>query len=95
MPRSPAPADVPRLDICGLKKAHFQCFSFYSSLCIQCNYCLRRLARHFVNNPDHVATVFIDSTEMCYVELSFVDPDDGVSEWRYQFLHSGLPTCID
>ncbi|KAF7773209.1 hypothetical protein Agabi119p4_5376 [Agaricus bisporus var. burnettii] len=75
MPRSPAPADVPRL-------------------CIQCNYCLRRLARHFVNNPDHVATVFIDSTEMCYVELSFVDPDDGVSEWRYQFLHSGLPTCI-
>jgi len=45
-----------------------------------------------MNNPDHMVTVFIGSTEMCLVELSLVDPEDGVSEWRYQFLHSGLPT---
>jgi hypothetical protein len=48
-----------------------------------------------MNNPDLPATVFVDSTQMCYVEVLFVDPDDGVSEWRYRFLHSGHPTSLD
>ncbi|XP_006458953.1 hypothetical protein AGABI2DRAFT_115916 [Agaricus bisporus var. bisporus H97] len=60
-----------------------------------CLYCSRRLACHFINNPDQLATVFIDSTEMSYVELTFVDPDDDISKWRYRFLHSGRPSCIN
>jgi hypothetical protein len=48
-----------------------------------------------MNNPDRLATVFVDATQMSYVEVTFVDPADGVSEWRYRFLHSGRPTSID
>lgn len=88
------PGDIPRFNIASISKTHSECFSYYSSACVWCDYCLQRLARHFIDYPDQVATVYIDSTEMCFVELSFVDPDDGVSEWRYQFLHSGLPTGI-
>jgi hypothetical protein len=58
-----------------------------------CLYCSLRLALHFIKNPDQLATVFVDSTEMCYIEVSFVDQDDGMSEWRYRFFHSGRPSC--
>jgi hypothetical protein len=61
----------------------------------ECDRCLQRFASHFSDNLDQMVTVFIDSTEMCYVEFSFVDPNDGLSEWRYLFLHSGAPTCTD
>jgi hypothetical protein len=61
----------------------------------ECLYCSRRLARYFIDKPDQLVTVFVDSTGMCYVELSFVDPDDGTSEWRYQFCHSGIPIAVD
>ncbi|KAF7773154.1 hypothetical protein Agabi119p4_5321 [Agaricus bisporus var. burnettii] len=57
-----------------------------------CLYCSQRFARLLVDNPDQLATVFVDSTEMSYVDLSFVDPDDGVSKWRYRFSHSGAPS---
>jgi hypothetical protein len=48
-----------------------------------------------MNNQDVLATVFVDGTQMSYVEVTFVDPDDGVSEWRYRFLHSGPPSSIE
>ncbi|EKM77967.1 hypothetical protein AGABI1DRAFT_129752 [Agaricus bisporus var. burnettii JB137-S8] len=60
-----------------------------------CLYCSRRLACHIIDNPDQLATVFVDSTEMSYVELTFVGPDDDISKWRYRFLHSGRPSCIN
>jgi hypothetical protein len=70
-------------------------WSFLGEECLwtpkQCNHCLRRLARCFVDEPDRLVTVFVDSTELCYAELLFVDPEDGVSHWRYRFFHSGCP----
>ncbi|KAF7773462.1 hypothetical protein Agabi119p4_5629 [Agaricus bisporus var. burnettii] len=42
----------------------------------KCLYCSRRLARQFSNNADQLVTIFVDSTEMCYVEFELVDPDD-------------------
>jgi hypothetical protein len=93
---SPEPTDIPRFNVVTARKSHLLCFSYYSDPeCIRCDYCLRRLARHFMNNPNQLATVFVDSTGMCHVELSFVDPDDGVSKWRYNFFHSGPLICID
>lgn len=83
--------DIPRFDIVAGKEYHHEYFSFRD----ECDYCSRRLARHLINNLDRRATIFADSTEMCYVEFSFVDPDDGVSEWRYRLFHSGRPTCVD
>jgi hypothetical protein len=47
-----------------------------------------------LDDLDLLATVFVDRAQMCYVEVSFVDPDDGVSEWRYRFLHSGRPSGL-
>jgi hypothetical protein len=79
--------DIPRFDIKAGNDHHWKRFGGME----YCSYCFQRLARHFINYPDHLATVFVDSTEMCYVELSFVDPEDGLSEWKYQFYHSGAP----
>jgi hypothetical protein len=84
---------ISRINIAVLQESHTEYFEDEAKGA--CNYCTRRFARQFINNPDRLATVFVDSTQMCYVEYSFVDPDDGVSEWRYRFLHSGPPTSID
>jgi hypothetical protein len=48
-----------------------------------------------MNDPDLAATFFVDGAQMCYVEVTFVDPDDGVSEWRFRFLHSGPLSSTD
>ncbi|KAF7776479.1 hypothetical protein Agabi119p4_4872 [Agaricus bisporus var. burnettii] len=85
-------ADIPLFNAVEHKEPHREFFPEFFDRVGRCEYCSRRLAREFIRNPDELATVFVDSTEMCYVEFSFVDPDDGVSEWRYRLLHSGLPT---
>jgi hypothetical protein len=48
-----------------------------------------------VKNPDLPVTVFVDGTQMSDVEVTFVDPGGGISEWRYRCLHSGCPTNVD
>jgi hypothetical protein len=48
-----------------------------------------------MSHQDVLATVFVDGTQMSFVEVTFIDPDDGMSEWRYRFLHSGPPRSTD
>lgn len=84
--------DIPRFNIVVGNKSHWKCLSETRWNVEDCHFCLRRLFRCFINSPDQLATVFFDSTGLCYVEVAFVDPDDGASQWRYRFLHSGLPT---
>ncbi|XP_006457553.1 hypothetical protein AGABI2DRAFT_123410 [Agaricus bisporus var. bisporus H97] len=87
-----SPADIPRFSVAAFRRSHLLCLRSYANAAfVRCEYCLEHLARQFINNPNQRATVFVDSTEMCYVELAFVDPDDGVSERKYNFFHSGLP----
>ncbi|KAF7773465.1 hypothetical protein Agabi119p4_5632 [Agaricus bisporus var. burnettii] len=82
--------DIPWFTVETRKHSHLAVFTSPHSECLYCSW---RLACHFVDYPDQLATVFVDSTELCYVQLSFVDPDDGVSEWRYRFFHSGPPSA--
>ncbi|KAF7776470.1 hypothetical protein Agabi119p4_4863 [Agaricus bisporus var. burnettii] len=88
-----AEIDIPRFNSLGGDLSHYKILAGYGHE--ECDYCLRRLARHFTNNPDQPVSIFVDSTDLGYVELSFVDPDDSVSEWRYGFFHSGAPMCFD
>jgi hypothetical protein len=75
---------------------HWKCFGTVSYIDgHSCNDCSHRLTCYLLNNPDQLATIFVDSTQMSYVEISFLDPDDGVSQWRYRFFHSGPPKCIE
>ncbi|KAF7773463.1 hypothetical protein Agabi119p4_5630 [Agaricus bisporus var. burnettii] len=75
------------------KDSHWEVEGFEEGL--ECLYCSRRFARHFIDNSHELVTVFVDSTGLCYVELLFVDLDDGVSEWRYRFFHSGRPSYVN
>jgi hypothetical protein len=88
-------ADIPRFHAAVRQQTHESwCASDRSSkhATVACIHCSRRFARQFMDNLDVSCMVFVDSTGMCYVEVSFVDPGDGVSQWRYRFLHSGFPT---
>jgi hypothetical protein len=90
--------DIPGFHVATRQRAHESwCVSDRANkrAAVACMHCSRRFARQFIDNPDTLAMVFVDSTGMCYVEFSLVDPDDGVSEWRYRFLHSGLQTSVD
>lgn len=60
-----------------------------------CHHCSQRLSSHLVDRPDQLVTMFVDSTDMCYVELSIEEPADGGLNWRYRFCHSGPPKFID
>ncbi|EKM76688.1 hypothetical protein AGABI1DRAFT_130983 [Agaricus bisporus var. burnettii JB137-S8] len=52
-----------------------------------CNFCQQRLERQVksikTRSPGHTVTVLFTYTGDCCVELRFVDPDDGISEWTY------------
>ncbi|KAF7768059.1 hypothetical protein Agabi119p4_7302 [Agaricus bisporus var. burnettii] len=85
-------ADIPRFNIEAGQESHWK--SARKKGYRECPTCLRRFAHQFHHLRDQLTTVFIDSTEMSYVEFSFVDADDGVSEWRYRFFHSGRPSCL-
>jgi hypothetical protein len=54
----------------------------------QCGYCFERFTRHFKKrSPGQLVTVLDVTPGWRWVELQFVDEDDGVSEWTYQFAH--------
>jgi hypothetical protein len=57
----------------------------------QCDICLRRLKYQLeswkARLPDYPATVLFTSGGIGVVEFQFVDPEDGISEWRYLFSH--------
>jgi hypothetical protein len=42
-------------------------------------------------SPDHLVTVLEFTSEYRVVELRFVDPEDGVSEWIYNFQTGSTP----
>lgn len=88
-----ANTDFPRFNIVARKESHRKVM--FDSVYKPCDYCSRRFFHQFINSLDQLATVFVDSTDMCYVEFAFVDPVDGASEWRYRFFHSGAPACIE
>jgi hypothetical protein len=48
-----------------------------------------------MDSPDDLATIFVDATGLCIVEILIVDPDDGALLWTYRFFHSGPPKCIN
>ncbi|XP_006463211.1 hypothetical protein AGABI2DRAFT_120034 [Agaricus bisporus var. bisporus H97] len=54
-----------------------------------CNFCCQRIKRQWISlktlSPGHIVPVLFTSTGLCCVELRFVDPDDGISEWTYWF----------
>lgn len=86
--------DPPRFNTRAGKDYHWQAFATSFPSYERCLYCSRRIAHHFIDNPDQLATVFVDSTGMCYVELEFDHPGDGgMSKWKYWFFHSGPPSC--
>jgi hypothetical protein len=47
-----------------------------------------------MNNPDLTATVFVDSTQMYYVEVSFVDSDVGVEVPIFTLWTSEYYRCV-
>jgi hypothetical protein len=90
-------AGIPRFHVSTLQPSHEKWYEFNRprTYPVICMHCTRRFARHFMSHQDVLATVFVDGTQMSYVELTFIDPDDGVSEWRYRFFHSGRPSSTD
>ncbi|KAF7760578.1 hypothetical protein Agabi119p4_11254 [Agaricus bisporus var. burnettii] len=54
----------------------------------QCSSCFQRFTHHFkTRSPGHLVTILDVTPGWRWVELRFVDPDDGVSEWTYYFGH--------
>jgi len=37
-----------------------------------------------IRSPDHGVLILFTSTDLCCVEVRYVDPEDDVSEWTYQ-----------
>lgn len=87
-----ANVEFPRPEPVVHKPAHLNIPRIPRTASGKCDFCWRRLSLHLMNSPNDPATIFIDSTELCYVEFSFTDPSDGVLEWRYRLFHSGSPT---
>jgi hypothetical protein len=56
-----------------------------------CNFCCQRLERQLnswkARFPEHPVSVLITSARVGFVELQFVDTEDGMSEWTYWFVH--------
>lgn len=53
----------------------------------KCPFCVARFERQLGTSikryPDHTAVIMFTSALQNCVELRFVDPDDGVSEWTW------------
>jgi hypothetical protein len=56
-----------------------------------CDFCQQRFENQLeswkARLPDYQATVLFTSGGIGVVEFQFVDPEDGISEWRYMFSH--------
>lgn len=56
-----------------------------------CRSCYLRLEGQLndwqICSPDHPSTILFTSTNKSFVELQFVDPDDGESEWKYWLMY--------
>jgi hypothetical protein len=87
--------NISHFPVATLQQGHRQWANDHTKSNAVCVCCSPRLERFFMDNSDLLATVFVDRAQMCYVEVSFIDPDDGVSEWRYRLLHSGRPSSLD
>ncbi|KAF7761575.1 hypothetical protein Agabi119p4_9567 [Agaricus bisporus var. burnettii] len=57
------------------------------STMFECDPCCQRLEQQLeswkMRSPDYPVTVLFTSTETCFIEFQFIDPDDQVSEWTY------------
>jgi hypothetical protein len=53
----------------------------------ECPFCFAKFERHLgasiKRDPDHAAMIMFTSALQNCVELRFIDPDDGVSEWTW------------
>lgn len=66
-------------------------FTMPTILNTQCRFCCPRLECQLedwkTRSPDEPVTVLFTASGTCFVDFQFVDPKDGVTEWRYMFMY--------